>query len=357
MTRNIKLILAAGAAAAVLLAAAFSFLERARRAEAGRFDWETIISAITARGYGAAVEELEARLAAHPNDALLHYYRARLYYEDGKAKEALAEADAAISLGYAQEISHALKGLVHGRLSGDYAAQRALAAKAITYDPTYDFPYLLRAEAAYKLGDYKACAADAASYQHMRPKDKEGYGYGLLCLGELRDYAGAEAAGLRALAAAPGDHAVLWRLGRLYAAQGRHGVAVRKFEEAIKLSGGRPHYHLDRAASCAAEGDFACEAWDYYSAMGWQEVAGYATHYYLLGAALHRSGDLEPGLAIADYAVKMATAAPAAYGLRGRLRADAGDAAGARRDFARMAELDPALAGEAAGLAAALKKN
>lgn len=357
MTRNIKLILAAAAAAAVLLAAVFSFLNRARRAEEGRFDWQTIMNSIGTRGYDAVVSELEVRLAAHPKDALLHYYRARLYYEEGKAEAALREADAAISLGYAQEISHALKGLVHGRLSGDYAAQRALASKAITYDPTYDFPYLLRAEAAYKLGDYKACAADARSYQHMNPRDKDGYEYALLCLGELQDYAGAEAAALRVLKIDPRSHPALWRLGRLYAAQGRHGLASQKFAEAVKLSGGRPQYHLDHAASCAAAGDFSCEAWEYYSAMSWREVAGYASYYHLLGAALYRSGDLGAGAEAAESAVKLDPLSPAGYGLRGRIRADSGDAAGARRDFSRMAELDPSLAEEAASLAARLKRK
>lgn len=357
MTRNIKIILAAGAAAALLLAAAFSFLDRAGRAEADRFDWQTILGTMEARGYKAAVSELEAKLAAHPNDALLHYYRARLYFDDGKAEGALKEADAAISLGYAQEISHALKGMVYGRLSGDYAKQRELAAKAITYDPTYDFPYLLRAEAAYALGDYKACVADAASYQHMRPKDKEGYEFGLLCLGALGDYAGAEAAGLRMLKLDPRGHQALWRLGQIYAAQGLHKRALKKFSEAIKLSGGRPKYYLDRAASCAAEGDFSCEAWEYYSAMSWQEVSGYASYYYLLGSALYRSGDLKPGLAAADSAVSMDPLNPAGYSLRGRIRADSGDAPGARKDFEKMSELDPSLSAEAAGLAARLKRK
>ena len=57
----------------------------------------------------------------------------------------------AIALGYAQEISHLLKALVYGRLRGDYAGQRDLATKALVYDPTYDYGYLVRAEAGYAL--------------------------------------------------------------------------------------------------------------------------------------------------------------------------------------------------------------
>jgi len=355
MTKNLKMILVLAAFAALCLAAAFSLLSRAQLAEEERFDWQSINNAIQVRGYEAAVSELEKRLAAHPKDALLHYYRARLYYETGKSAEALKEADEAIGLGYAQEISHALKGLIYGRLTGDFAKQRDLASKAITYDPTYDYPYLMRAEAAYQLGDPKACAADAASYRRMRPKDTDGYELELLCLERLGDYAGAETAGLRLLKIAPRSHSALWRLGRLYAAQGLHKRAVKKFTEAIQLSGGRPKYHLDRAASCAAEGDFSCEAMDYYAALDWQEVSGYASYYYLLGTALHRSGDLRPGLAAADNAVKMDPLNPANYALRGRLRADSGDRAGAGKDFRKMAELDPALSGETALLLARLK--
>lgn len=357
MTRNLKTILAAGAAAALVLAAAYSFLLRGQRAAEERFDWQTVLDNIDRRGYGEAVKDLDARLAAHPNDALLHYYRARLHFDAGDGEAALREADRAISLGYAQEISHVLKGLVHGRLLGDYARQKELASKAITYDPTYDFPYLARAEAGYALGQYAACAADAASYQRMRPKDKGGYEYGLLCLERLGDYAGAEAAGLKILRLDPRAHAALWRLGRLYAAQGLHKRALKRYDEAIKISGGRPRYHADKAASCAAEGDFFCEGWEYYRAMGWQEISGYASYYYLLGSALYRAGDLKPGLEAAKSAVEMDPANPAHYGLRGRLRAESGLAREALEDFRRMGELDPSLAAEAASLAAGLKAS
>lgn len=357
MTRNLKTILAAGAAAALVLAAAYSFFARSQRASEERFDWQTVLDDMDRRGYDAAVKDLEARLAAHPNDAMLHYYRARLHFDAGDAGAALLESDRAIALGYAQEISHVLKGLVHGRLLGDYAKQKELASKAITYDPTYDFPYLARAEAGYALGQYTACAADAASYQHMRPKDKGGYEYALLCLERLGDYAGAEAAGLKILRLDPRAHAALWRLGRLYAAQGRHKRALKRYDEAIKISGGRPKYHVDKAVSCAAEGDFFCEGWEYYRAMGWQEISGYASYYYLLGSALYRAGDLKPGLEAAQSAVALDPDAPAYYGLRGRLRAESGQTRGALEDFKRMGELDPARAAEAASLAAALKSS
>lgn len=355
MTRNLKTILAAGAAAALVLAAAYSFVARSQRASEERFDWQTVLDGIDRRGYDAAVKDLEARLAAHPNDALLHYYRARLFFDAGDGEGALREADRAIGLGYAQEISHVLKGLVHGRLRGDFSKQKELASKAITYDPTYDFPYLARAEAEYALGQYAPCAADAASYRRMRPKDKGGYEYSMLCLESLGDYAGAEAAGLQILRLDPHAHSAMWRLGRLYAAQGLHKRALKRYDEAIKASGGRPKYHADKAVSCAAEGDFFCEGWEYYRAMGWQEISGYASYYYLLGSALYRAGDLKPGLEAAQSAVEMEPANPAHYSLRGRLRAESGQARGALEDFRRMAELDPGLAGEAAALSARVK--
>jgi tetratricopeptide (TPR) repeat protein len=358
MTRTLKTILAAGAAASLVLAAAYSFLSRAQRASEEKFDWQTIMDAADRGGYDAGVAVLEARLAAHPNDALLHYYRARLYYDAGDAAASEREADRAISLGYAQEISHVLKGLARGRLRGDYAAQKALASKALTYDPTYDFAYLARAEAEHALGEYKACAADAAAYSGLRPKDKDGYEYSMLCLERLGDYAAAEAAGLTILRLDPRAHAAMWRLGRLYAAQGLHKRALKRFNEAIKASGGgRPKYFADKAASCAAEGDFSCEAWAYYDAMAWQEVSGYASYYYLLGSALYRSGDLKPGLDAAESAVRLDPRGAANYGLRGRLRAESGQRAGALADFAKMAELEPSRSAEAGALAARLRAS
>jgi len=356
MTKNLKLIFISSGAAALALAGVFSVMQRAQRAEEERFDWDTIQGDIRVRGYSGVTADVEKRLAAHPDDALLHYYRGRIFYDLDKSTEALAEADKAIGLGTGQEMSFILKAMVYGRLLGNYAEEVKMASKALTFDPTYDFAYLVRTEAEYALGDYKSCAGDAVSYQQMRPGEPDGYEYGLLCLERLGDYAGAEADGLRVLAIVPDSHAGFWQLGRLYAAQGLHKRAVKNFTEAIKLSGGRPKYYLDRAVSCAAEGNFPCEAFDYYTALDWQEVSGYASYYYLLGSALHRSGNLKPGLAAAGVAVKREPTAEN-YGLRGRLRAETGDLAGAKKDFRKMAELDPGRAAEAAAMIKKLEKK
>lgn len=357
MTKTIKLIFASAACAALLLAAAFSALRRAETARAERLGWKEITGIAASRGLGESVAEVEKRLAAHPNDALLHYYRARLYYESDQGKEALEEADRAIKLGYAQEISHVLKALIYGRLFGDRARQREFASKGLTYDPTYDDGYLVRAEAGYALADYKACAADAASFSSLSPKEADGYQLSLLCLERLKDYEGAERAGLKYLKLKPDSHAALWRLGMLYAAQGLHKRAVKRYSEAIRLSGGRPQYYLRRAASCEELGDLSCAAWDYSSAMDWQQVSGYASYYFLLGAAMHRIGELDYGLAAADTAVAKAPGDPLNYGLRGRLRAELGDDTGAKKDFRKMAALSPALKPEADSLLELLKNN
>jgi tetratricopeptide (TPR) repeat protein len=357
MSKNLKIIIASAAAAALLLAAVFSALERAETARGEKLEWSDIINISTTRGQGEAVAEVEKRLAAHPNDALLHYYRARLYYDADQGKEALEEADQAIELGYAQEISHLLKALVHGRLFGDRAKQRELASKALVYDPTYDDGYLVRAEANFALADYKACAADASSYFHMKPKELDGYELSLLCLEKLGDYSGAEKAGLALLKLKPDSHTALWRLGRVYAAQGLHKRAIKKISEAIHLSGGRPKYYLDRALSCEAVGDFSCAAWDYSSAMDWQQVSGYASYYYLLGGAMHRIGELKFGLEAAETAVAKAPSEPDYYGLRGRLRAELGDVTGAKKDFQALSALSPARKTEAAALLEQLKKK
>jgi len=358
MSRNFKIALVISAAAALLLAGGYSALERARRAGEDVLGWRELTALAYKGGPGAAAEALENRLERHPNDALLHYYRARLYFEQGQAEEALRSADRAIALGYAQEISHLLKALVYGRLRGDYAGQRDLATKALVYDPTYDYGYLVRAEAGYALGDYSACASDAAAFSRLQPKEPDGYEYSLLCLERLGDNAGAEAAGLKVLALEPGSHAALWRLGRLHAAQGAYAAAVKRFSEAIRLSGGRPAYYLDRARACSELGDFSCAAWDYASATEWAAVSGYASYYLLLGAAMHRIGELDHALAAAGKAAQLSPRDPAPLELRARLRAEAGDLAGARRDLLAAeglapgagAELRARLAGATGGL-------
>lgn len=357
MTKTTKIILAAAAASALLLAAVYSALERAEAARTERFGWGEITALAAERGPAEAASAVEKRLAAHPKDALLHYYRARLYYEGDRAEEALAEADLAIALGYSQEASHLLKALVYGRLYADSAREKELASKALSYDPTYDEGYLVRAEAEYALADYKACAADAASFTRLSPKEADGYQLSLLCLERLNDYTGAENAGLKLLKLNPASHAALWRLGMLSADQGLHKRAVKRFSEAIRLSGGRPQYYLHRAASCEVLGDFTCAAWDYSSAMEWQQVSSYASYYFLLGSAMHRIGELKLGLEAAEGALSRSPSDAANYGLRGRLRAELGDGPGAKKDFLRMSSLSPALKPEADALIKKLKAD
>jgi len=350
MNGRIKAILAAGAAAALALAGAYSALERSYEAGRDRLDWRDIGALSSSRGPLAAAAAVERRLKAHPNDALLHYYRARLYYEQGRAEEALAAADRAIGLGYAQEISHLLKALTWGRLRGDYARQRELASKALSYDPTFDEAYLARAEAAYSLRDDAACAADAAAYSSLRPKETDGRELAMLCLERAGDLRGAEAEGLKIVKLKPDSHAAYWRLGRVYAAQGLHGRALKSISEAIRLNPDRPAYYLDRAAACAALGDHLGEARDYAAALEWKEPASDPANYRRLAAALHRTGELERGLAVAGEAVRLQPEGAANYELRGRLRAESGDLDGARRDLRAAAALDPARAEELLGL-------
>ena len=354
MSRNLKLIAACGACLALGLAALFSGLRRAEEARENAVTWPLVEELALKDGYGPALSFLDERLALHPNDALLHYYRARLNFSSGSGPAALRDADRAIALGYAQEISHLLKALVHGRLYGDWKRQAELASKALTFDPTYADAYLIRAEGLYASGDHAGCARDAAVFARMEPGSPDGWEYSLMCLEKLGDLAGAEAAGLKLLDLRPSSHAALWRLGRVHAARGLHKRAIKRYSEAIRLSGGRPQYYLDRARSCEAEGDLSCAAWDQASAMDWNEVSSYATHYLVLGAAMHRVGELGPGLEAAQKAVSLAPLSPAAYRLRARLRAETGDAAGARKDLGKMTALDPALAAEAAEISAAL---
>ncbi|MDA8243958.1 MAG: tetratricopeptide repeat protein [Elusimicrobia bacterium] len=341
MTKNFKTTLVALASAGLLLAVGYSALKRAERAQASRLDWRDITALSATKGPVAAARAVDEKLLAHPNDAILHYFRARLYYEDGRAQQALEEADRAIALGYSQELSHMLKALVYGRLLDDRGRQKELATKALGYDPTYDGGYMARAEAEYRLGEYAPCAADAASYSSLSPEESYSYELSLLCLSELREYDKAEKAGARLLKLEPNNHEALWRLGLLEAARGRHEEALRKFSEAIRLSGGRPAYYLSRAASCRELGDYACEAWDLASASDWRSVSSYATYYIRLGEAMHRVGELELGAKAAARALELQPASPAAHVLRGRLRAESGDLKGAAADFRAAEALAP----------------
>lgn len=357
MTRNIKMILAAGAAAALLLALSFSVIRRGQEAGEGALAWDDLLRTSEKKGLPAALGIVDGRLAGHPRDSLLYYYKARLNYEAGRGQEALAEADRAISFGYAQESSHLLKALVYGRIYTDYHRQKELASKALSYDPTYDEGYLVRAEAEYMLAEYPACIKDAAASSSLNPKVVDGYQNGILCMEAAGDFAGSEKACLKILALKPGTHAAVWHLGRAYAGQGRHKEAIAKFTEAIRLSGGRPRYFVDRALSCEAVGDFSCTAWDYDMAAAWDEFGEKASHQHKLAEALYRIGDLEEALTAANAAVKKEPAAAVHYGLRARVLAEAGKLSAAEKDLRKMVELDPALKAEADDLLARIKRG
>ncbi len=357
MTRNLKIILVSAATAALGLAVVFLGLRRAATAEAEHFGWDTVAALVFQKGYPPAMAALDARLAKHPNDAILYYFKARLYYDQDMPAETLAAADKAIQLGYLQQISQTLKAMTYGRLYGDYARQKELASKALALDPLYEDGYLARAEAEYALKDYKACAADSAAYSGMLPSYEEGYERSMLCLLELKDYKGAEAAGLKVLSIKPDSDQALWQLGRIYYRTGLHKRAINKFSEAIRLSGGREAYYFDRAHACEAAGDLTCAAWDYASTMDWKSVSDYATNYYQLGVAMYRAGELKQGLGAADQAVKKAPLDAVNYELRGRLRADSGDLAGAKKDFLKMASLSPSRSADSGLLIKKLKEK
>ncbi|MCM2267649.1 MAG: tetratricopeptide repeat protein [Elusimicrobiales bacterium] len=267
MLRTIKLLLLCAALAAAAAGAALLVKRRAQQAQAQAVTWPRVEAVLLADGYPKALSFVDERLRRHPNDALLYYYRARLRYGSGDGGAALADADRAIALGYAQEISHLLKALVHGRLYGDWRRQADLASKALSFDPTYADAYLARAEALYALGEHKACAGAAAAVTGLEPDSVEGWEFALLCREALGDLPGAEAAGLKVVDLKPNDHEAFWRLGRVYAERSLYRQAIKNFSEAILLSGGRPDYYLDRAAACAAEGDLACAAQDRAAAL------------------------------------------------------------------------------------------
>ena len=345
------------AAAAFCLSAVFFILRRAGRAQDERLDWSMVDHVLSSQGYKNAIDMLDRRLSSHPRDSILLYYKARVYYTAGLAKEAMAQADLAIKLGYAQEISHLLKALIYGRLYGDYAREKELASKALAYDPTYDEGYIIRAEAEYMLGEYKACTGDAASYSRLRPKDTWGYETSVLCLTALKDYAGAEKAGLKVLELKPKGHAGYWRLGLVHAGLGLHGKAVGEFSEAIRLSGGRPQYYLSLADACEAAGDFSCSAWNRYAAMDWTELSGYASYYYLLGSAMFRVNELKYALEAAETALKKDPLNPDYYDLRGRIFAEQGRTAAAKKDFLKVSSLSPSRKPETDRLIEELKKK
>ncbi len=347
--------MAAGAGAALLLAFSYAVARRAAGARERVIDWPRVERLERAGGAAAALAFLDGRLKEHPRDALLHYYRARVSYDAGDGPAALDYADRAIRLGYAQDLSNLLKAKARGRLYGDRAGQERFASAALSFDPLYAEAYGERAAARYALGDYRGCAADAAEASGLDGEEAGAWKLSLLCLDALGDLDGAEAAGRRALALDPAAHDALWRLGRIAAARGRHKVAIARLTDAIRLSGGEAAYYLDRAASCAAEGDTVCEAWDRASAMQWRAVSDYATHYLLLGGAMHRAGELGPALDAAEAAVRRLPSDPDAFELRGRLLAERGDARGAERDFRRAAALDPSRAAAVGELIASLK--
>lgn len=334
---------------AFVAAAAFISLTL-KRAEEGRRDrvsWAELQKAFSAGDFDGPLARLDARISAHPKDGLYRYFKARVLYEKGDYRRALAEDEEALKLGYPQTSALMLKGVILGRKLGDYRTQAELVSKALSLDPSDEEAYFLRAEARAATGDYAGAARDLTSYLSFYPKDAGACADRAAAYYEMKDYSAALSDAEKALRLdGKKDYAHFIAARSLAAMDDLKGAAAR-FTSAIELNPERYEYYLGRAGAYEKLNDFYDAAWDYSTAMAAPEVSCCASYYYLLGANMYRVDEREAALKAAENAVRLGGETPDFLELRGRALAGAGRPKEAARDFKRMAELEPARAKDA----------
>ncbi len=338
------LILAAALSAAVFIQFTRSHSEAERRE---RVSWTELDMMLSDGNSAGALALLDGRIAAHPNNGLLHYFKARVLFEEGENYKALAETERALKLGYPQTAAWQLKGVLLGRRLGDHKKQAEFSSKALSLDPSDDSSYLLRAEARAALKDYAGAARDLTSYLAFYPKDVTALIDRAAANYELKDYAAALSDAGKALALDRKKDYAHYVAGRSQAALGDLKGAAVSFASAIELNPERYEYYLARAEAYEKLNDFYDAAWDYSTAMAAPEVNCCASYYYLLGSNMYRVAERDSALKAAGEAVRLGGEVPDYLELRGRILAEAGRFREAARDFRRLAVLDPARARDA----------
>lgn len=345
--RKKKLILlgaAAAAALAVFIQLTRSHSEAARRE---RVSWPELEEMMSAGDYDTPLAVLDERIAAHPDNGLLRYFKGRVLYEKGENYGALAEAERSLALGYPETSAWLLKAAIYGRRLGDRKKEAEFASKVLSRDPSNEDAYFLRGEARAALGDYAGAASDLTSYQYFYPRDPAGYANRAAAFYELKDYAAALKDAEKALDLDQKNDYAHYVAGRCLAAMNDPRAAAARFNSAIELNPERHEYYLGRAEAYVKLNDFYDAAWDYSTAMTAPEVNCCASYYYLLGANMFRADERETALRAAGDAIRLGGETADYLELRGRALVQAGRPKEAARDFRRMAALDPGRAKDA----------
>ncbi|MBI4800896.1 MAG: tetratricopeptide repeat protein [Elusimicrobia bacterium] len=343
MTSGLKIKITFAVIVVVVAAAVFISLMRSRseRARKDRVSWLELDKMLSAGDFNGHLALLDAHLKERPRDGLLRYFKARVLYEKGDTFKALAETEKALALGFPLDPAWLLKAAIYGRKLGDYKKQAEYASKALSYDPSDEDAYLIRAEARAVLQDHAGAARDLTSYLAFNPKDVFAYLDRAAAFYELKNYPAALADAAKALGLDRKKDYAHFIAGQSLAAQKDFKGAIARFTSAIKLNPKRYAYYVRRAEAYEKLNDFYDAAWDYSTAMAAPEVYCCASYYYLLGAGMYRINEIPAALKAAEEALRRGPETPAYLQLRGRILAQAGRPKEAALDFKRMAELEP----------------
>ena len=292
--------------------------------------------------FDGAVRHLDAAVKRDPSWAGALAFRGSANLSRGQYAAAAADFEQAIALRL--QAPSVYQGRGTARLGmGEFDGALADFGQAIALDPDEAGAYAERARARADMGDYAPAMLDCEKAKTLDPNAAWVHTACAYVLLGRDDFDGAVAACDAAIA-------VNWRLTPAYvlrgwAELGRQGYdrAARNFARALDLEAGNVLAHLGLADAYVGQEQFdhAQEAYRAATEAARTDDERAQVHAGMAELA-RRQGNLDAALELAEQAVTQGSGIAAAYAVRGEVKLDRGDTAGAKADLTAALDKLPA---------------
>jgi len=114
---------------------------------------------IEKKDYNSSLKLIDSLISKNPDDGLLYYYRAEVFFLLKNYKDSLISIDKSIDSGYPLIDSYNLKALIYEEL-GDYKREVEFATKSIELSPAERDAYIIRSRTYVKMNNYDMALKD-----------------------------------------------------------------------------------------------------------------------------------------------------------------------------------------------------
>jgi tetratricopeptide (TPR) repeat protein len=215
--------------------------------------YKKIDEMIELKKYDEAINYIDFKLKKYPDDGLLYYKKAEIFFIKEDYDSSNIYLDKSIELGFPTILSYKLKALLCEKKK-DYDCEKNFAKKAIEIDPTDSEGYFILAKAYFNLGDYKK------SYENFKiAYDIENDDNILLyisdCLYNLKEYDKSINILKKLDEKYPQNTEILFKLYRLYKEKGYHNNSLYLLDKLYSISKD-PLYIYEKIKYLYEQGDY-----------------------------------------------------------------------------------------------------